>query len=117
MQIPRPVSLNQIKIDDPFWGSILELTRTSVIPYQWEALNDRIEGAEKSYCIRNFRVAAGLEQAPFGGRVFQDSDLAKWLEAVAYTLEWHPDAHLEALADSAVDLICRAQQGHGYLDS
>ncbi len=117
MQISRPVSLNQIKIDDPFWGSILELTRTSVLPYQWEALNDRIEGAEKSYCIRNFRVAAGLEQAPFGGCVFQDSDLAKWLEAVAYTLEWHPDAHLEALADGAIDLICRAQQNDGYLDT
>ena len=34
--------------------------RTQVIPYQWEALNDRVPGAEPSWCMHNFRAAARL---------------------------------------------------------
>lgn len=32
------------KIKDPFWSHYVDLVRTVVVPYQWEALNDRIEG-------------------------------------------------------------------------
>ena len=34
--------------------------RREVIPYQWEALNDRIPGAEKSWCMHNFRLAGRI---------------------------------------------------------
>ena len=113
----RPVSLNKIKIQDPFWGEYMELVRSHAIPYQWEALNDRIKDAEPSYCIKNFRVAAGIEEGTFDGMVFQDSDLYKWLEAVAYSLMWHPDTELEKTADGAVDLIGQAQQEDGYVNT
>lgn len=113
----RPVSLEDIRIDDGFWKNYMELIRSHVIPYQWEALNDRIADAQKSYCLQNFRRAAGLEDGPFMGCVFQDSDLYKWLEAVAYLLAWHPDKALEQLADEAIDLIGKAQQQDGYLDT
>ncbi|MGI6018671.1 MAG: glycoside hydrolase family 127 protein [Marvinbryantia sp.] len=109
--------LNSIDIQDPFWKEYMELVRTQVIPYQWDALNDRIEGAEPSYCMQNFRRAAKLEEGGFQGMVFQDSDVYKWLEAVAYSLMWHPDKELEALADGAIDLIAAAQQTDGYLDT
>ena len=52
-----PLSLRRIQVTDPFWKKEMELVRTEVIPYQWEALNDRVEGAAKSFCMRNFRVA------------------------------------------------------------
>ena len=51
------------KINDPFWSHYIELVRNVVVPYQWEALNDRIEGAEPSRAIRNFRIAAGKKRA------------------------------------------------------
>lgn len=111
------VSMKNIKITDKFWGNYIELCRTKMIPYQWEALNDRIEGAEPSGCIRNFRIAAGLEEGEFYGHKFQDSDVAKWIEAVAYTLINYPDESLEATADKAIDLIVSAQQENGYLDT
>lgn len=111
------VSMKNIKITDKFWGNYIELCRTKMIPYQWEALNDRIEGAEPSGCIRNFRIAAGLEEGEFYGHKFQDSDVAKWIEAVAYTLVNYPDESLEATADKAIDLIVSAQQENGYLDT
>jgi len=106
-----------IHIQDDFWNGYTELVRETVIPYQWEALNDRIEGAEPSRSIRNFRIAAGLEQGEFGGWTFQDSDLYKWLEAVAYSLRRHPDPKLEKIADEAIDLIGQAQQENGYLNT
>ena len=53
----------------------------------------------------------------FYGFVFQDSDFAKWIEAVGYSLAQHPDAELEKLADDAIDVICAAQDDNGYLDT
>ncbi|NBD27251.1 glycoside hydrolase family 127 protein [Paenibacillus glycinis] len=107
----------QVRIQDEFWNDYAELVRQTVIPYQWEALNDRIEGAAPSFAIRNFRIAAGLEEGEFGGLVFQDSDLAKWLEAVGHSLRRHPDPELERIADGAIDLIGQAQFEDGYLNT
>ena len=87
----NPISPKDIKITDPFWARYMELARKEVIPYQWEALNDRLPDTEPSYWVKNFRIAAGLEKGDFNGCVFQDSDGFKWLEAVAYSLMSHPD--------------------------
>ncbi|MDR2070083.1 MAG: glycoside hydrolase family 127 protein [Treponema sp.] len=116
-----------IAINDQFWGAFMERVRTKVIPYQWKALNDKVPGAEPSYCIRNFKLAAELTHPDlyygvprdigFGGMVFQDSDLAKWIEAAAYSLAWHPDGELEKTLDETIDIICNAQQDDGYLDT
>lgn len=106
-----------ITINDKFWSSFRETVVREGIPYQWRALNDEIPDAEPSYAMRNFRVAAGREEGGFGGCVFQDSDAAKWLEGVAYSLRWHPDPELEALADGAIDDIVAAQRPDGYMDT
>ena len=36
--------------------------------------------------------------------VFQDSDVYKWLEAVAYALHQHQDNALQKIADEVIDL-------------
>ena len=46
-----------------------------------------------------------------------DSDVAKWLEGVAYSLAVKPDNELEARADEIIDIIEKAQQPDGYLDT
>jgi hypothetical protein len=109
--------LQDIRITDAFWSSFTRLVRETVIPYQWEALNDRVPEAEPSHAIRNFRIAAGLEQGEFGGMVFQDSDVAKWLEAVGHSLAAHPDPELERIADGVIDLVVAAQHEDGYLNT
>ena len=52
--------LSNVKITDSFWHRQQELVRKEVIPYQWDALNDRVEGADPSFCMRNFKVAGRL---------------------------------------------------------
>ena len=106
-----------VKIRDRFWSRTRETVRREGIPYQWKALNDQIADAEPSYCMRNFRIAAGKEQGEHAGYVFQDSDAAKWIEGAAYTLRWHPDPELEATIDGAIREIVEAQQPDGYLDT
>lgn len=109
------VPLKNVKIDDGFWGKYARLAKERIIPYQWRAINDLVPDAEPSHAIKNFRIAAGLEQGEFGGYVFQDSDVAKWLEAVAYRLTTDPDPELEKIADGVIDLLEKAQDDDGYL--
>lgn len=111
------IPLKMVEINDEFWNKYIVLVKEVLIPYQWSILNDLIDDAEPSHCIHNFKVAAGEEEGTFKGAVFQDTDAAKWLEAVAYTLECHPDENLESIADETIDLIGRAQQEDGYLDT
>lgn len=111
------IPMENITVRDSFWGRFMETARTKIIPYQWEALNDRVPGASPSYCMRNFRVASGQEEGTFGGCVFQDSDVAKWIEAAAFSLIHHPDPKLESTIDEAIELIVSAQQPDGYLDT
>ena len=142
----KPMNLKKLHITDSFWKREIELVRETVIPYQWEALNDRIPNAKPSYCMHNYKVAAKLNREcrhnsefempvrqergfcvwpkdpenledRFYGFVFQDSDFTKWVEAAAYSLIQHPDPELERTIDEAIDIVCEAQMEDGYLDT
>jgi DUF1680 family protein len=113
----KDIPLHEIEIHDPFWSQYRSLLKSTVIPYQYDALNDRIPDAEPSYSVYNFRVAAGELEGPHKGAIFQDSDVAKWLEAVGYLLAFDRDEELEKKADDLIDLIARAQQPDGYLNT
>ena len=62
-----------------------------------------------------------VEAAPvadeFYGMVFQDSDVAKWLEAASFSLATHPDKELEKRTDELIELVGKAQEPDGYLDT
>lgn len=118
-----------VTITDSFFNNYKEMIRTQMIPYQWKVLNDEIDvnierernddniPNRKSHALENFRIAAGLKDGHHYGWVFQDSDVYKWLEAVAYSLKSHPDKELEKLADETIHLIGQAQEPSGYLST
>ncbi len=134
--------LKDTKITDSFWSAVQNKVCDNVIPYQYDALNDNVPDAEKSYCIENFKKAAKVvndiklgrevpvypvdkwlyndmncDKNAFHGWVFQDSDLYKWLEAVSYSLTWNFNEELKHKADELVDLVSNAQLDNGYLDT
>lgn len=113
----RVPKLRNIHITDPLFGGYAALVASVIIPYQWGTLNNRVEGAKKSYCIENFRIAAGEKRGERQGVVFCDTDAYKWLEAVAYCIENGSGARFIPLADGLIDLICRAQCADGYLNT
>lgn len=113
----NPLKIKDVKIEDTFFSPLQDLITDVVIPYQEKILHDEIPNIEKSHAIENFEIAAGLKEGEFYGYVFQDSDVAKWLEAVAYSLTLKPDEELEKRADKIIELIGKAQQEDGYLDT
>lgn len=105
-----------------FINQYQRLIKEVVIPYQYQVLCDKIEDAEKSHVVQNFinagKVLKGEKpEDGFYGMVFQDSDAAKWLEAVAYSLSIFPDSKLETVADELIEIIAQAQDENGYLNT
>ncbi len=113
----RKIPLRSVTIRDSFWSPRQRLMTDVTIPYMEKILRDEVPGTEKSHAIGNFRLAAGEESGTYYGMVFQDSDVAKWLEAAAYSLNLKPDAALEREVDAVVALISRAQLEDGYLNT
>ncbi|MCR5687728.1 MAG: glycoside hydrolase family 127 protein [Lachnospiraceae bacterium] len=119
----------KVRIFDGFWNRYRRLVKQTMIPYQWDVLNDRADISiererndasipnEKSHAMENFRIAAGRAQGKHYGWVFQDSDVYKWLEAVSYSLCYEWDDELKETADSVFDLISEAQEEDGYLNT
>jgi uncharacterized protein len=111
------VSFTDVKLGTGFWAERAGLIAGTVVPRQWKILNDEIPGAEPSHAILNMRIAAGLASGEFHGFPFQDSDVAKWLEAASYCLALAPDPGLEEKVERAIDLVEASQDSDGYIQS
>ena len=104
-------------IKDIYWSPIIQKMCDEIIPYQYQVLNDEIEGIPQSHAIENFRIASGQTSGKYSGMIFQDSDVAKWIEAAAYSLKINKNPDIEGKIDSVVELIEKTQQEDGYLDT
>ncbi len=105
-----PLEYSHVKITDPFWKERMDKVATST-------LNTCILYTEtKTGRIRNFEKAA-KRSGKHEGIYFDDSDVYKALEAMAYSLRNHPDPALEKKADEWIDKIAAAQLPDGYLDT
>lgn len=113
----QPLAVKDVALNKGLLSERMRVIREEVIPYQWKALNDQVPGAEPSHAIENLQIAAGEKEGVHHGFIFQDSDVAKWLEAVGYRLATHPDPELEKTADEVIELLGRAQEEDGYLNS
>jgi len=106
----RPVPVENVHLEDNFWAPRLEKLRKVTLPSQYQLL-------EETGRLFNFRRASGKEKGDFKGRVFNDSDVYKWLEAVAFSLANHFDQKLYDLAQQAIADVRAAQDEDGYLDT
>ena len=106
MAVPFP----EVHIKDNFWSQRIRTNRTATI----EA---NLHQCEITGRIRNFAIAGKLEEGKHKGLLFDDSDVYKVLEGIAYTLSSQRDAELEKRADAIIDKIAAAQQPDGYLNT
>lgn len=111
LQKYQAVNFSKVRITDDFWRPKLEKVSTVTIP----VCIDQTE--VKTPRIRNFEIAAGKKQGKFQGIFYDDSDVFKALEAIAYSLKNHPDAALEKKADEWIGLIAAAQLPDGYINT
>lgn len=111
LQQYQHVNFSKVHIMDNFWRPKLEKVSTVTIP----VCIDQTE--VKTPRIRNFEIAAGKRKGKFEGIFYDDSDVFKALEAIAYSLKNHPDAALEKKADDWINLIAAAQLPDGYINT
>ncbi|PSR53461.1 glycoside hydrolase family 127 protein [Adhaeribacter arboris] len=107
----EPVSFSQVTITDNFWKPKLDKVATTTL----QACIYQTEG--KTARIRNFEKVARKQNEKHEGIYYDDSDVYKALEAIAYSLKNHPDAALEKKADEWIDKIAAAQLPDGYLNT
>ena len=111
LQAIQPVSYSQVQITDSFWSPRIQTVSKVTIP----VCIDQTE--VKTPRIRNFEKVARNDGEKHEGIYYDDSDVYKALEAIAYSLKNHPDAALEKKADEWIDKIAAAQQPDGYLNT
>ena len=80
-------------------------------------IRDGYRQLETAGNFRNLRIAAGTEQGEAVGPIFMDSDVYKWLEAVAWELGREPADDLRELQREVTALVAAAQADDGYVDS
>ena len=105
----KQIPFYSIKLIDKFWKNRLETNTSVTIPHV-------LRRCEKSKRIANFEIAGGLTTQKRTSKLpFDDSDVFKILEGVAYTLKLSPNAELEKYVDDIINKIAAAQEDDGYL--
>jgi uncharacterized protein len=72
---------------------------------------------ERAGTLQNLRIAAGLATGEHHGMVFSDSDVYKWLEAIAWEQQRERSPELERLGREAIEIVAAAQAPDGYLNT
>ena len=106
------VSWKKVQIgDESFWGKRQKLNREVTLPAEYDQCKTtgRIDVFKQKY-------KPGCTDVPHPHQ-YWDSDVAKWIEAVAYDLTYRRDEELEQIIDSIIDDMEKAQWPDGYLNS
>lgn len=105
------INFSQVHIIDNFWKPKIDKVATVT-------LKSCIEQTEiKTPRLRNFEKVARNKGEEHEGIFYDDSDVFKALEAMAYSLQAHPSEEMEKKCDEWIDKIAAAQQPDGYLNT
>ena len=110
LKMIKQIDFSHVKINDNFWSPRLSKHVSATLP----VCIDQIEN--QTGRIRNFENAAKGE-GEHSGIFFDDSDVYKALEGMAYSLINNPDPELEKKADEWIDKFAAAQQPDGYINT
>ncbi|MEP6927820.1 MAG: beta-L-arabinofuranosidase domain-containing protein [Ginsengibacter sp.] len=107
----EPVNFSFVNITDNFWKPRIDKVATVTIP----VCIDQTE--VKTPRLRNFEKVARKKGEKHEGIFYDDSDVYKALEAIAYSLKNNPSKTTEQKADEWIDKIAAAQLPDGYLNT
>ena len=107
----KPVNFSKVNITDNFWKPRIEKVAQVTIPVCID------QTAVKTPRIKNFEKVARKTGEKHEGIFYDDSDVYKALEAMAYSLKNYPNKQTEQTADEWIDKIAAAQLADGYLNT
>jgi len=103
----KNVPFSDVRVTGGFWKQKQDLVRSVTI----NAVYDRFKESGRFDAFRFDPEGTGIRP-----HVFWDSDVAKWLESVAYLTAQQKDPALEAKADELIDEIAAHQAEDGYFN-
>ncbi len=110
MKIGNFVSFRDVKLNDGFWQKRYDVNKNVSIA----SVRDRFEETARFDAMRFNYLKTGKKP-----HIFYDSDVAKWVEGVAYIMEHDREsmAENEKLIDEMIECMARSQRDDGYLNS
>lgn len=103
------IDFSDIKITDGFWKHKQDMLKTATI----KAVYDRFSDTHRFDALK----CDWKEKGEYEAHIFWDSDVAKWIEGVAYVLKQERCPELEKLIDDAVEDIIKNSDENGYFNS
>src|SRR5208337_3494460 len=109
------VPIRAVAMGDGFWSERMRTNAEKSIPTLLALL-------EEHGVVDNFRRLSGRKNVPRRGPLYTDSDLYKWMEAVAFVLQSGEQssinqAKLRAEFDRLTGIVLAAQEPSGYLNT
>ncbi|WP_433900377.1 beta-L-arabinofuranosidase domain-containing protein [Sphingobacterium puteale] len=105
----EPVSFVDVRFTDRFWAPRLKINQQVTIPIA-------LQQCYSTGRVDNFKKAAGMMKGYFNTEYpFDDTDIYKIIEGMAYSVQTNPNAALEQQMDSLIYYIGKAQEPDGYL--
>ncbi len=102
-------NFDDVKIEKGFWKIKQDMLKNVTVHSVYNRFKDtyRFEALKCEW-------KPGMEYTP---HVYWDSDVAKWIEGVAYLLKKEPDEELEKIVEDTIDCIIENSDGNGYFNS
>ena len=105
----KTVNNKNIKITDGFWKVKQDMVRDVTL----KSVYDRFKETHRFDALD----CTWKEGDPDMPHVFWDSDIAKWIEGLAYSLNYSENEELEKITDEAIEKICKNRDENGYFNS
>ncbi len=107
VKFPQFLPWTAIRIERGFWGERQSINREHTIPAVYH--QSKITGRLDAWNPENAHHPVT--------HIFWDSDTAKWIEAVGYSVATHPNPEFERQVDQVVDWMEQVQLADGYANS
>ncbi|NLR91551.1 MULTISPECIES: glycoside hydrolase family 127 protein [Flammeovirga] len=108
----KSINIGDCKWTEGFWADKFDVAENSMVPYMGEVLTGDV-----GHALNNFKIAAGLKEGKHKGMHWHDGDFYKWIEASMYVYAQNGDKDLLKEIDGYIDIIAKAQEDDGYLQT
>jgi len=108
----RSIDIGDCKWTEGFWADKFEICEETMVPYMGNLLCGDV-----GHALNNFKIAAGMKEGEHQGMRWHDGDFYKYLEAATYIYAQNDDQELLKQIDSYIEIIGKAQQANGYLQT
>ncbi|WP_029902647.1 glycoside hydrolase family 127 protein [Prevotella sp. 10(H)] len=106
----KPVTFNEVTLDDTFWKNRMEIQKRVLVPVAFERTQSAVDDLKKTAAFLKGDTSSHASPSRF-----VTSDLYKVIEGAAYLLTLERDAALEKQIDDIAEIISQAQEEDGYL--